>query len=258
MDYLVEEVLIQQPAAVQTFLLRTSILERMCAPLCEAVVGDGPDRRPGNTGGSNAPTSFSCRWTTSGAGIAITTSLATCCASGCKHPSPATTVWTIATLHRRASQWYEANGLLLEAYHHAVAANDVDRAAFLVEGNGMPLHFRGAVTPVLSWLAALPTHELDAHPNLWITYASALLFTGQLNGIEPKAESGGGRILPADPTDAETRDLVGRIASIRATVAVTQHQDAVIVAQAQRALRIPAPGQPARAHGDDLGAGLRL
>jgi LuxR family maltose regulon positive regulatory protein len=40
MDYLVEEVLLQQPESVQTFLLRTSILDRLCGPLCDAVVLD--------------------------------------------------------------------------------------------------------------------------------------------------------------------------------------------------------------------------
>jgi LuxR family maltose regulon positive regulatory protein len=240
MDYLVEEVLAQQPAAVQTFLLRTSILERMCAPLCAAVVGEGA------TNGQEMlalleranlfliPLDDERRWYRYHHlfGDLLRQRLQ---ASVTRDDGV-----DAATLHRRASQWCEANGLLLEAFHHAVAANDIDHAAFLVEGNGMPLHFRGAVTPVLSWLAALPTHELDAHPNLWITYASALLFTGQLNGIEPKVKAAEA-ILPADPTDAATRDLVGRIASIRATVAVTQHQDAVIVAQAQRALEFLHP-----------------
>ena len=50
----------------------------------------------------------------------------------------------VAELHIRASQWYEDNGLEIEAFHHAAAANDVERAERLIEGKGMPLHFRGA------------------------------------------------------------------------------------------------------------------
>ena len=50
----------------------------------------------------------------------------------------------MAELHSRASQWYEDNGLELEAFQHAAAANDVERAERLIEGKGMPLHFRGA------------------------------------------------------------------------------------------------------------------
>src|SRR5258708_20938108 len=68
----------------------------------------------------------------------------------------------VAELHRRASAWYEDNGLELEAFHHATAAGDVERAERLIEGKGMPLHFRGAVAPVLNWLKSLPTGALDA------------------------------------------------------------------------------------------------
>jgi LuxR family maltose regulon positive regulatory protein len=248
MDYLVEEVLLQQPAAVQRFLLRTAILERMCAALCEAVVGGVTDGVIDGAVDGQAtlarleranlflvPLDSERRWYRYHHLFAdlLRQRLSKSLVSG-------EGAVDIAALHRRASQWYEENGLLLDAFHHAVAANDVGRAARLVEGRGMPLHFRGAVTPVLTWLAALPARELDAHPNLWIAYASALLFVGQMAGIEPKllaAEAA----LPVEPADAETRDLIGRIASIRATVAVSQHQAETIVAQAQRALRYLRP-----------------
>ncbi len=47
----------------------------------------------------------------------------------------------MAELHIRASEWYEDNGLEIEAFHHAAAANDVERAARLIEGEGMPCTF---------------------------------------------------------------------------------------------------------------------
>jgi len=241
MDYLVEEVLQQQQPAVQTFLLRTSILERMCAPLCAAVVdAGGVDSQEMLALLERAnlflvPLDNERRWYRYHHlfGDLLRQRLP-------KSLTESGESLTVAALHRRASQWYEASNLLLEAFQHAVAAADIDRAAFLVEGNGMPLHFRGAVKPVLDWLTALPAHELDAHPNLWIAYASALLFVGQLARIEPMLKAAEA-VLPTDPADAETRDLVGRIASIRATVAVTQHQAATIVTQAQRALRYLRP-----------------
>jgi len=237
MDYLLEEVLVQQPAAVQTFLLRTSILNRMCAPLCEAVVGDATTDAQATLAWLEranlflTPLDNERRWYRYHHlfGDLLRQRL-----------SVASTPPEVAALHRRASDWCEANGLLLDAFRHAVAANDIDRAAYLVEGKGMPLHFRGAVTPVLAWLTALPTHELDAHPNLWIAYASALLFVGQLASIEPKLQAAEA-LLPADPDDVETRDLIGRIASIRATVAVSQHQAEAIIMQAQRALHFLRP-----------------
>ena len=87
LDYLVEEVLQQQSESVQTFLLRTSILDRLCGPLCDAVLLGAdptlllPGRKPWNI--SNTPTCSSSPWTTSGVGTAITISLPNCCDNDC-------------------------------------------------------------------------------------------------------------------------------------------------------------------------------
>ena len=80
-------------------------------------------------------------------------------------------------LHIRASVWYENNGLELEAFHHAAAANDVEHAARLMERGVMPLHFCGAVAPVLNWLESLPTTVLDARPSLWLISSRHLVVT---------------------------------------------------------------------------------
>ena len=107
LDYLVEEVLQQQPESVQTFLLRTSILDRLCGPLCDAVLLDSsvlPGKKPWNI--SNTPTCSSSRWTTSGAGTAITISLPICCGSDCTRAPPRLQGMQgadVAELHIRAS-----------------------------------------------------------------------------------------------------------------------------------------------------------
>jgi LuxR family maltose regulon positive regulatory protein len=141
----------------------------------------------------------------------------------------------VAELHKRASVWYEDNGLEIEAFHHATAANDVERAARLIEGKGMPLHFRGAVVPVLNWLKSLPTTVLDARPSLWVMYASALSMTGQTTGVEEKLQAAEAALRGSEPDD-KTRNLIGHIAAIRALLAATQHQVETIIAQSRRAL----------------------
>ncbi len=83
MDYLLAEVLQQQSARVQTFLLRTSILDHLCGPLCDAVLLDTicfRARRPWNI--LNRPTCSLSHWITSGVGTAIIIFLRICCASG--------------------------------------------------------------------------------------------------------------------------------------------------------------------------------
>ncbi|MCB0037059.1 MAG: hypothetical protein KDE51_23675, partial [Anaerolineales bacterium] len=140
-----------------------------------------------------------------------------------------------AQLHLRASRWYEENGLEVEAFQHATAAPDIERATYLLAGKGMPLHFRGAVTPVLNWLKSLPTTVLDANPTLWVMYASALSMTGQLAGVEERLQAAESALENAELND-KTRNLIGHIAAIRALLAASQLQVGAIIEQSQRAL----------------------
>jgi LuxR family maltose regulon positive regulatory protein len=258
LDYLVEEVLQQQPESIKTFLLRTSILERLCGPLCDAVLLD-----PSAPGQETleyleranlfiVPLDNERRWYRYHHLFAdlLRQRLHQSAAS-----STGDEVRDVAELHTRASIWCEENGLEIEAFQHAAAADEVERAAHLVEGGGMPLHFRGAVAPVLSWLESLPTTELDARPSLWVIYASALLFVSQTTGVEQKLQAAESALQNAEPVD-KTRDLMGHIASIRATLAVIQHDVETIITQSRP--RASAPRQPACPHCHYMDAGACL
>ncbi len=238
LDYLVEEVLGQQPESVQTFLLHTSILDRMSGPLCDAVMMD-----PSVSGRETleylertnlfiVPLDNERRW------YRYHHLFSDLLRQRLQQRSASSTevdVRDMTALHHRASQWYEDHGLSLEAFHHAAAAHDVARAERLIEGEGMPLHFRGAGTPVLNWLESLPRTTLDARPSLWVTYASTLLFGGQHTAVEQKLQAAEAALQGTEPGD-KPRDLIGRIASMRATLAVIQHDGETIVAQSRRAL----------------------
>src|SRR5207244_3094563 len=138
-------------------------------------------------------------------------------------------------LHIRASQWYEDNSLELEAFHHAAAGNDIERTERLIEGKGIPLHFRGAVTAILDWLESLPTPVLNARPSLWWRYASLLLVNGQTTGVEEKLQAAEAA-LQGTEADDKTRNLVGQIAAARATLAPTRDDVETMLAQSRRAL----------------------
>ena len=238
LDYLVEEVLQQQPESIQTFLLRTSILDRLCGSLCDAVL-----LNPSVSGQETleyiehanlflVPLDNERRW------YRYHHLFADLLRQRLQQRSASSTgdeVGDVTALHSRASLWYEDNGLEIEAFHHAAAANDVARAERLIEGEGMPLQFRGAGAPVLNWLESLPRTALDARPSLWVTYASTLLFGGQHTAVEQKLQAAEAALQGTEPDD-RTTDLVGRIASMRATLAVIQHDVETIITQSRRAL----------------------
>jgi len=238
LDYLVEEVLGQQSERVQTFLLRTSILDRLCGPLCDAVLMD-----PTAIGQATleyleranlflVPLDNERRWYRYHHLFAelLRQRLQQSIAS-----SPRDERGGVAEFHRRASQWYEDHGLSMEAFHHAAAAHDVERATRLAEGEGMPQHFRGAVAPVLDWLESLPTTVLNARPSLWVRYASLLLVTGQTTGVEEKLQAAEAALQGIEADD-KTRDLIGQIAADRATLALARYQGEPMLAQSRRAL----------------------
>src|SRR6266699_2313140 len=243
LDYLVEEVLGQQPESIQTFLLRTSILDRLCGQLCDAVLLD-----PSVSGQATleyiehanlflVPLDNERRW------YRYHQLFADLLRQRLQQRNASSTgdeVRDVTELHSRASVWYEDHGLSIEAFHHAANANDVARAERLIEGKGMPLHFRGAVAPVLNWLESLPRTALDTRPSLWVTYASTLLFGGQHTAVEQKLQAAEAALQGTEPDD-KTRDLVGRIASMRATLAVIQHDGATIITQSRRALEYLRP-----------------
>jgi LuxR family maltose regulon positive regulatory protein len=243
LDYLVEEVLGQQPESVQTFLLRTSILGRMCGPLCDAVLLD-----PSASGQETleyiehanlfiVPLDEERRWYRYHHLFAdlLRQRLHQSTASSTEDEGRG-----VAELHSRASVWYEDNGLEIEAFHHAAAADDVERTARLVEGEGMPLIFRGAAAPVLNWLESLPATVMNAMPTLWLMYATSLFFDGQIAAVEPKLQAAETALQGTEPDD-EARDLIGRVASMRATLAIITHDAETIIAQSRRALEFLRP-----------------
>ncbi len=237
LDYLVEEVLHQQSAEVQTFLLSTSILERLCGPLCDALLLAAPASGQATLAYIERANLFIIpldnerRWYRYHHLFAellrqrLPQSFAT----------PGEAAGRVTELHLRASQWYEDNGLDIEAFHHAAAANDIDRAERLIEGRGIPLHFRGAVVAIIDWLGSLPVAVMSARPSLWWRYASLQLVNGHTTGVDEKlnaAEAG----LASMPADDKTRLLTGRIAAARAVLALTRYQPEVMLAQSHRAL----------------------
>ncbi|MGF9696887.1 LuxR C-terminal-related transcriptional regulator [Paenibacillus sp. MABNR03] len=215
LDYLVEEVLQRQPEAIQTFLVRTSILGRLCGSLCDAILPD-----PAMSGKQRIidlerqnlfviPLDHERRWYRYHHLFAESLQ---------RRLEDSLDRSGIAELHKRASDWYENQGIQIEAFRHAVESADIERAARLIEGNGMPLHLRGAADISLKWLESMPAAELDARPALWVMYGSVLLITGKPTHVETKLRAAE-TALEGVEQDVRVRDLIGLIAATRAAVA---------------------------------------
>lgn len=243
MDYLVEQVLQQQPASIQTFLLRTSILARMCGPLCDAVLLE-----PFSSGQETleqlqranlflVPLDNERRWFRYHHLFAdlLRQRLEQDTHSMTSDSALSAARVTVQELHQRASEWYEDNGLEIEAFHHAVAAEDVERAERVSAGKGIPLHFRGATSAILDWLGSLPTDVLKARPWLWVRDASLSLIVGKTFGVEEKLKSAEAVLQNAELNDM-TRNLIGQIATARSTLALTRYDVPGMLTQSRRAL----------------------
>ena len=240
MDYLVEEVLRQQPEGIQTFLLRTSILDRMCGSLCDAVLLD-----PSVPGQATleyleranlfvVPKDNERHWFRYHHLFAelLRQRFQQSASLGDEGAN-------VAEYHIRASVWFEDNDLMIEAFQHAVAANDIERSDRLIAEGRVPLHYREVATTTLNWLEALPTSVMDARPWLWVRSATSALMAGQATGVEEKlhaAEAAIAASLQGTEPGEKTRDLIGQIAAVRATLAHIRYQPETTIIQAGRAL----------------------
>src|SRR5215212_4401369 len=246
-DYLAEEVLGRQPERIRSFLLETSILERLSGPLCDAVTGqeDGDGTLDVLERGNFfvVPLDDKRHWYRFHhlfADVLFTHLMA-------ERPD------RVPTLHRRASEWYEHKGSAAEAIRHALAAEDFGRAADLVELAGPAMRRSRQEATLLGWLEALPDELLRFRPVLGVGYAHVLLASGTFEGVEERLRdaerwletTADGRAWPDTPAadmvvvDEEAyRRLPGEIAIARAGLALARGDVPATVSYARRALDV--------------------
>lgn len=172
LDYLVEEVLQRQPGEVESFLVKTSILERMTAPLCNAVTGENNGQamliRLEQTNLFIVPLDNERTWYRY---HRLFADLLRC-------RLQQTQSGAVPELCRRASQWYEQNNYAAEAIDYAIQAGDMNRSAQLIEQVAEIAMQRSEVASLQRWLAAIPDEMVRARPILCIYHAMTLLLSG--------------------------------------------------------------------------------
>jgi LuxR family maltose regulon positive regulatory protein len=223
MDYLLEEVLQQQKPDVQAFLLGTSLLDRLCGPLCEAVLHGDAGRHP----------------TPSGSGQTLLESLER--ANLFIVPLDNDRQWyryhrlfadllrqrlqqstaDVANYHLRASHWYQANGYPAEAFQHSVAAGDFEHAAELAEQSWQSMEDTFQTNAWLGWIRQLPTDVTRVRPVLCMQLGWAFSDAGEPE-ISERHLQDAERALAGAADRAEFKPLPGSIALARAYNAQVQ------------------------------------
>ncbi len=181
-DYLVDEVYNCQPEDVQEFLLRTSILERFCAPLCDALIDK---RKPEENSGVGPALSVSFLLKIERANLFLIPldnqrkwyRYHHLFADMLQHLLREHLGSQVPDLHRRASRWFEANNFLQEAVNHAIRTKDWDFAGELVERHAMDLIVLSQVNTLHRWCTAFPKQVIRSRPGLCIFLAWSLMLT---------------------------------------------------------------------------------
>ena len=247
LDYLLEEVLNRQPPPVQDFLLRTAVLDRLCAPLCAALLAENgvdlaqavrlAEERLAHLEAANlfiVPLDERRTW------YRYHRLFAGLLRERLRQTAPE----QIEPLHRCAAAWFHAQGLVEEAIGHALTAGAYDLAADLLEREGLDLVSRHKMLSLARWLEALPEALFDERPWLCIYMAYTRHWVGERKQALGARLDQAERALNNNPpqSDLEAQRIRGYIASLRGQNALSAGDLPQIIEQANLALALLPPG----------------
>jgi LuxR family maltose regulon positive regulatory protein len=232
LDYLLAEVLQQQTPETQAFLLRTSILDRLCGSLCEAVL-----LTPSGSGQTMleylehanlfiVPLDNERRW------YRYHRLFADLLRQRLPQSTP-----NVAEYHLRASQWYADNGFMAEAFQHALAAKDFDRAANIAEQAWPAMEGTFQSVAWLGWIKQLSEDVIRTRPGLCVQIGRAFSDAGEPEPSERYLQEAE-RAIAGTTDRAEFKPLPGTIALIRAYNAQVQCDVAETVKYAELAQQL--------------------
>ena len=239
LDYLMEEVLKRQPAHIQTFLLETSILEKLNGSLCDALMSE-ECRQSGQSGQdvleylerSNLfliPLDDHKQW------YRYHHLFADLLQSRFNQFSADREI----ALHAVASQWFEEQGLLNEAVDHALLSKDFHRSANLLDRSSQTRVLIN-IFAVQKWIQKIPEEIIRQHPWIHISQSWIWLSMGKLDRIEGLLKQAEDCLRGDDVrrmSEIEVEDIHGHIAMLRAYLAFFRGEPLVTIEQATLALQ---------------------
>jgi ATP/maltotriose-dependent transcriptional regulator MalT len=233
-DYLTAELLARQPPDLRSFLLRTSILKRLCGPLCDAVAErDGSAELLEDLERANlllTPLDTKREWYR----------YHPLFADLLRHELIRAESDLVPLLHGRASSWYRDAGLIVEAADHAIAAGDVDAAVDLVGRYYSVFLAHGQLATIARWLDALPESVVAED---WLLCLAAATVTSHMGRLD-EAERWLALAERAPPLVRNGQHPAGPVAVGLALLRLLRGDIGGTIAAARRALSAAAPAEP--------------
>jgi LuxR family transcriptional regulator, maltose regulon positive regulatory protein len=229
LTYLAEEVLERQSEGTLNFLLQTSVLDRLCGPLGDAVTaqrdGQATLEKLEHANLFIVPLDDKCQW------YRYHHLFSEVLQSRLQQIQPD----LMPELHRRASNWFEQNGLNAEAIEHALRGKDWTHATRLIEANMANAQLRGEMATVLRWLGLLPDEAIHARPTLGLAHAWLLVIVDDFKTAERRLAAAE-QVLRADPAleSAAQSALLGQVAAVREVNALQMDYPAEVTIEAGR------------------------
>lgn len=235
-DYLMDEVFARQTESIQSFLLQTSILERLNASLCNALTGRADSQAMLEELERNnlflTALDDERRWFR----------YHHLFADVLRHRLTEKSPTSLIELHVSASEWFRNEGLVTEAVNHALAAQDWERVARLIGDASEALRQRGEIATLTHWIQSLPGAVHHVHPGLCLTYARALVDIARFADAETFIlEAEHWLEDHAQANDPRVDSLRGRVLALRAQFAITRGEVMQAIELAQSAEQLLAP-----------------
>ncbi len=237
LDYLTEEVYQRQSSTVKAFLLKSSILNRLSGPLCDAILRDDSDI-PQNSQDLleylNQQNLFLIPLDDRRQWYRYHHFFADILRYRLRHTYSA----LLPDLHRRASAWFAENGFVADALHHTMAIDDFNQAADLIQTVTRPMIGGGEATTVQKWIEGLPKSILQQRPLLCVSLAWVYNLNQAGQEIEPLLQQAE-NALDAGTFDQEiVADVRGNVAILRGYTALQQNNPLLALQQMEKALTI--------------------
>lgn len=230
-DYLVEEVLARQPEEVKQFLLYTSVLDRICASLADAVCSRRDSQRLlealERANLFLIPLDQERKWYR----------YHHLFAEMLRRMLELSAPQQVPVLHEWAAIWFEQHAYLDEAILHAFASTHLDHAASLLEVYAERLIARGEFTSLTEWLNRFPAEIVRQSPRLTLAQAECFLFHHQLEKGDASLVAVEEQVMALPPDPMHVRFL-GKVAVLRSDIAVNRGDLDGAIALTERALAI--------------------